>query len=240
VSLLSTKDLVKTYASRRVVDCVSVVVEPGEVVGLLGPNGAGKTTSFYMIAGLIRPENGRVFFQGVDISHLSMYRRAKLGIGYLPQQPSIFKKLTVEENVLIILESLKLSKKERMDKLTSLLDFLHLGNLAKHEAWSLSGGERRRLEITRLLVTSPKIILLDEPFAGVDPLSVLDVQHIILKLKKNGLGILLTDHNVRETLSITDRTYLLFDGKVMKEGDAQFLANDPEAKKLYLGENFKL
>ncbi|MBN2145279.1 MAG: LPS export ABC transporter ATP-binding protein [Candidatus Aureabacteria bacterium] len=240
MSLLSTKELIKSYQSRRVVDRVNMVVEPGEVVGLLGPNGAGKTTTFYMIAGIIRPDSGRVFFDGIDISGLNMYHRAKLGIGYLPQQPSIFKKLTVEENILIILESLKLSKKEKGERLKSLMDYLHLGHLAKHEAWSLSGGERRRLEITRLLVTSPKIILLDEPFLGVDPISVLDVQKIILKLKKSGLGILLTDHNVRETLSITDRTYLLFDGQVMKEGDSAFLSNDPEAKRFYLGENFRL
>ena len=238
--MLNTYGLVKIYKKRRVVDQVSVTLKTGEIVGLLGPNGAGKTTTFYMIAGIIKPEEGRVFLNGIDVSHLSIHRRAKLGIGYLPQQPSIFKKLSVEENVMIILESLKIPREERKKRLKNLLAYLHLDHLAKNMACTLSGGERRRLEITRILVTSPKIILLDEPFAGVDPISVLEVQKIILKLKNSGYGILLTDHNVRETLNITDRTYLLYEGKVLKEGNAEFLTNDPEARKIYLGENFRL
>lgn len=238
--MLNTYGLVKIYKKRRVVDHVSVTLKTGEIVGLLGPNGAGKTTTFYMIAGIIKPEEGRVFLNGIDVSHLSIHRRAKLGIGYLPQQPSIFKKLSVEENVMIILESLKIPREERKRRLKNLLAYLHLDHLAKNMACTLSGGERRRLEITRILVTSPKIILLDEPFAGVDPISVLEVQKIILKLKNSGYGILLTDHNVRETLNITDRTYLLYEGKVLKEGNADFLTNDPEARKIYLGENFRL
>ncbi len=238
--MLSTKNLVKIYKARRVVDQVSISVQPGEIVGLLGPNGAGKTTTFYMIAGLVKPESGEVHYNKIDIRELSIHKRAQLGIGYLPQQPSIFKKLSIEDNVMIILENLNLSKKDRDQKLKDLLSYLHLDHLAKNKAGTLSGGESRRLEITRILVTSPKIILLDEPFAGVDPISVLDVQKIILKLKKTGIGILLTDHNVRETLSITDRTYLMFEGKVLKEGTSKFLANDEEAIKLYLGENFKL
>ena len=238
--MLNTYGLVKIYKKRRVVDQVSVTLKTGEIVGLLGPNGAGKTTTFYMIAGIIKPEQGRVFLNGIDVSHLSIHRRAKLGIGYLPQQPSIFKKLSVEDNVMIILESLRIPREERKRRLKNLLAYLHLDHLAKNMACTLSGGERRRLEITRILVTSPKIILLDEPFAGVDPISVLEVQKIILKLKNSGYGILLTDHNVRETLSITDRTYLLYEGKVLKEGDAEYLINDPEARKIYLGENFRL
>lgn len=238
--MLKTVDLVKIYKKRKVVNKVSISVEPGEIVGLLGPNGAGKTTTFYMIAGLVKPEDGKVFFNGVDVSRLSIHKRATLGIGYLPQQASIFRKLTVEDNVMIILESLKLSKKDRQERLNDLLAYLHLDHLRKNLAFTLSGGERRRLEITRILVTSPKIILLDEPFAGVDPISVIEVQKIILKLKESGYGILLTDHNVRETLSITDRTYLLYDGQVMKEGDSETLAQDNDARKLYLGENFRL
>lgn len=238
--MLKTVDLVKVYKKRQVVNKVSISVEPGEIVGLLGPNGAGKTTTFYMIAGLVKPEDGKVFFNGVDVSRLSIHKRATLGIGYLPQQASIFRKLTVEDNVMIILESLKMNKKERHDRLNDLLAYLHLDHLRKNLAYTLSGGERRRLEITRILVTSPKIILLDEPFAGVDPISVIEVQKIILKLKESGYGILLTDHNVRETLSITDRTYLLYDGQVMKEGDSETLAQDNDARKLYLGENFRL
>lgn len=240
MSLLQTRNIEKNYKKRKVVDGVNITVDPGEVIGLLGPNGAGKTTTFYMIAGLIKPDKGKVYFNGVDVSALTMHQRARLGIGYLPQQPSIFKKLSVEDNLWIILESMPYSKPEKLERLESLLDYFHIKHLRKNDAWTLSGGERRRLEITRILVTEPKIILLDEPFAGVDPISVLDVQKIILQLKEHGLGILLTDHNVRETLTITDRTYLLFDGKVMKQGSAQFLSEDPEAKRLYLGENFQL
>lgn len=238
--MLNTYDLVKIYKKRKVVDRVTISVKPGEVVGLLGPNGAGKTTSFYMIAGIVKPESGQVFFNEVDVSQMSIHKRATLGIGYLPQQPSIFKKLSVADNVMIILETLPISKQERLKRLDYFLKYLNINHLSKNLACTLSGGERRRLEITRILVTSPKIILLDEPFAGVDPLSVIEVQKIITQLKETGYGILLTDHNVRETLSITDRTYLLYEGRVMKEGASEFLANDPEAKKLYLGENFKL
>lgn len=238
--MLRTNHLVKIYKKRKVVNEVSITLNPGEIVGLLGPNGAGKTTTFYMIAGIIKPESGSVFFNGVDVSQLSIHKRAKLGIGYLPQQSSVFKKLSVEDNVLIILETLSLSKKERYKMLNELLSYLHIEHLAKNIAGTLSGGERRRLELTRILVTSPKIILLDEPFAGVDPISVMDVQKIILKLKNSGYGILLTDHSVRETLSITDRTYLLYEGKVMKEGDSKSLVNDEEVKKIYLGENFRM
>ncbi|EKD26646.1 MAG: hypothetical protein ACD_79C01081G0001 [uncultured bacterium] len=238
--MLRTNHLVKIYKKRKVVNEVSITLNPGEIVGLLGPNGAGKTTTFYMIAGIIKPESGSVFFNGVDVSQLSIHKRAKLGIGYLPQQSSVFKKLSVEDNVLIILETLSLSQKERYKMLNELLSYLHIEHLAKNIAGTLSGGERRRLELTRILVTSPKIILLDEPFAGVDPISVMDVQKIILKLKNSGYGILLTDHSVRETLSITDRTYLLYEGKVMKEGDSKSLVNDEEVKKIYLGENFRM
>ncbi|MFC1614227.1 LPS export ABC transporter ATP-binding protein [Gemmatimonadota bacterium] len=232
--------LVKTYRNRRVVDEVEVEVACGEVVGLLGPNGAGKTTTFYMIVGLIRPNAGRIYLSGENITGLPMYKRARLGVGYLPQEPSIFRKLTVEDNLLAILETLKLTKKERKKRLEELLNELDLDKLRKSKAYSLSGGERRRLEITRSLITDPKFILLDEPFAGIDPIAVDDIQVIIARLKQRGIGVLITDHNVRETLQITDRAYIMFEGRIHLSGDAETLINDPTAKKLYLGHDFRM
>ena len=237
---LRAAGLVKIYGKRRVVDGISIELFQGEIVGLLGPNGAGKTTTFYMITGLISPNAGRIYLDGREITDLSMYRRARLGLGYLPQEPSVFRKLSVEKNIMLILEALPISKEERKDRLGSLLDELNIAHLAKKRAYKLSGGERRRLEITRALVTQPKFILLDEPFVGVDPIAVEDVQNIIVRLRDKGIGVLITDHNVHETLSITNRAYLLYDGKILKSGTSDFLANDPEAKKLYLGERFKL
>ncbi len=234
-SLITTRNLVKTYHGRNVVDGVSIQVGRGEVVGLLGPNGAGKTTTFYMIVGLIAPNGGQVVFDRCDVTHLPMHRRARRGLGYLSQEPSIFRKLTVEENVMAILEMLPLSADERRERMNSLLEQLSIKRLAKQMAYTLSGGERRRLEITRALVTNPAAILLDEPFSGVDPLAVYDVQEIIRDLKKRGLGILITDHNVRETLTIVDRAYLICDGKVLREGTSQFLIEDPLSRELYLG-----
>jgi lipopolysaccharide export system ATP-binding protein len=232
--------LVKIYNKRTVVNHVSIEVNQGEIVGLLGPNGAGKTTTFYMITGMIRPSDGRIFLEQRDITYLPMYRRARLGIGYLSQEPSIFRRLTVEQNLLAILETLPLSSGERQGRLAELLEELNVAPLAKNYAYTLSGGERRRVEITRALVTRPKFILLDEPFAGVDPIAVEDIQEIVQGLKQKGIGVLITDHNVHETLSITDRAYLLYDGTVLKSGTAEFLANDPEARKLYLGDKFRL
>lgn len=239
-SLIKTHNLVKTYHGRNVVDGVSIQVGRGEVVGLLGPNGAGKTTSFYMIVGLIAPNGGQVVFDGHDVTHLPMHRRARRGLGYLSQEPSIFRKLTVEQNVMAILEMLPLSADERRERMNSLLEQLNIKRLAKQMAYTLSGGERRRLEITRALVTNPSAILLDEPFSGVDPLAVYDVQEIIRDLKKRGLGILITDHNVRETLTIVDRAYLICDGKVLREGTSQFLIEDPLSRELYLGSRFSM
>ena len=238
--LLETKQLKKTYKGRTVVDGVSINISRGEIVGLLGPNGAGKTTTFYMVVGVIRPDSGRIFFRGEDITSLPMYQRARLGIGYLSQKPSIFRKLTVEENVMAILETLDLSQAERKRRLERLLDELDIAYLAKNKAYTLSGGERRRLEITRALVTNPSLILLDEPFSGVDPIAVFEVQRILQKLKAQGLSILLTDHSVRETLSITDRSYLLCEGKIEVSGTSKFLASDSKARELYLGEKFTL
>jgi len=238
--LLETKQLRKTYKGRAVVDGVSINVSRGEIVGLLGPNGAGKTTTFYMVVGVIRPEGGRIFFRGEEITNLPMYQRARLGIGYLSQEPSIFRKLTVEENVMAILETLDIPQNERDRRLTRLLNELDITYLAKNKAYTLSGGERRRLEITRALVTNPSLILLDEPFSGVDPIAVFEVQKILQKLKAQGLSILLTDHSVRETLSITDRSYLLCDGKVEVSGTSEFLAADAKAREIYLGERFTL
>ncbi|MDQ7053680.1 MAG: LPS export ABC transporter ATP-binding protein [candidate division KSB1 bacterium] len=237
---LRAENLVKVYGKRTVVNNVSIDVEQGEIVGLLGPNGAGKTTTFYMITGMIRPTSGAIFMDERDITRLPMYRRARLGIGYLSQEPSIFRRLTVAENIMAILETLPLSRKERKQRLEELLEELSIAHLAKSKAYTLSGGERRRVEITRALVTQPKFILLDEPFAGVDPIAVEDIQEIVRGLKSRGIGVLITDHNVHETLSITDRAYLLYEGTVLLSGTAEFLANDPDARKLYLGEKFRL
>ncbi len=237
---LHTKGLVKVYKKRRVVNEVDLKVRKGEVVGLLGPNGAGKTTTFNMIVGLIRPEAGRIHLSEREITRLPMYRRARLGIGYLPQEPSVFRKLTVEENLLAILETLNYSRGNRKKRCTELLEELGLENLRKRKAYSLSGGERRRLEITRALITEPQFILLDEPFAGIDPIAVDDIQGIISRLRERGIGILITDHNVRETLQITDRAYIMFEGMIHLSGDAETLINDPTAKKLYLGHDFRM
>ena len=219
---------------------VSLTCRSGEVVGLLGPNGAGKTTSFYMVMGLIRPDGGEISFRGVDITHMPMYKRARMGMGYLAQEPSIFRKLTVEENIMAILETLAISSAERKKRCAALLDELELTRLKKQKAMTLSGGERRRLEITRALVTNPSFIMLDEPFSGVDPLAVFDVQQIILQLKARNLGILITDHNVRDTLRVVDRAYLMCMGKIMLEGSSDFLVNDERAKELYLGPQFSM
>ncbi|MDR0993096.1 MAG: LPS export ABC transporter ATP-binding protein [Verrucomicrobiota bacterium] len=238
--LIETRGLVKAYRRRRVVSSVDMNVREGEIVGLLGPNGAGKTTSFYMITGLIKPTAGKVYFKGRDVTGLPMFRRARMGLGYLAQEPSIFRSLTVEENVLAILETLPLSLRERRERLEYLLEELKISYLAKQKAYTLSGGERRRLEITRALVTNPSLILLDEPFSGVDPLAVFDVQQIIRDLKKRGLGILITDHNVRETLSVVDRAYVIYSGRVLCEGTRDFLVNDPQAREKYLGKEFTM
>ncbi|MEW5923791.1 MAG: LPS export ABC transporter ATP-binding protein [Candidatus Zixiibacteriota bacterium] len=237
---LSSTNLIKKYKGRAVVNGVSVEVNPGEVVGLLGPNGAGKTTTFYMIIGFIRPNAGNVNIGEKDITRLPMYKRARMGIGYLAQETSVFKKLTVEQNIKAILQMHGMSRKERARRLESLLEQLDIKHLRKHKAYTLSGGERRRVEITRVLVTEPQFILLDEPFAGIDPIAVEDIQRIISRLTERGLGVLITDHNVRETLSICDRAYIMCDGKILKAGTSQFLAEDPEARKIYLGEKFKL
>ncbi len=240
MNLLETKDLVKSYKGRAVVNGVSIHISRGEIVGLLGPNGAGKTTSFYMVVGVIRADSGSIFFRGEDITTLPMFERARLGIGYLSQEPSIFRKLTVEENIMAILETLEIPQEERDRRLKRLLNDLDISYLAKNKAFTLSGGERRRLEITRALVTNPSLLLLDEPFSGVDPIAVFEVQKILQKLKAQGLSILLTDHSVRETLSITDRSYLLYNGRVEVSGTSEFLASDNKARELYLGERFSL
>ncbi len=237
---LSSTNLVKKYRKRAVVDGVSITVNPGEVVGLLGPNGAGKTTTFYMIIGFIRPNSGKVFIGKRDITVSPMYRRARLGIGYLAQETSVFRKMTVEENIMAILQMQRMSRRKRRERLEQLLKELDISHLRKRKAYSLSGGERRRVEITRALVAEPQFILLDEPFAGIDPIAVEDIQKNISRLTDQGLGVLITDHNVRETLSICDRAYIMCEGKILKSGTAQFLAEDPEAKKIYLGEKFKL
>ncbi|MFH1062403.1 MAG: LPS export ABC transporter ATP-binding protein [Candidatus Omnitrophota bacterium] len=238
--LLRTDLISKSYKKRQIVNQVSINIHRSEVVGLLGPNGAGKTTTFYMVVGLITPDKGKIFFDNKEITHMPMYKRARCGIGYLAQDPSIFRKLTVEENIMAVLETLPISKKERKSRLEQLLEELRMTQLAKSKAYTLSGGERRRLEITRCLVTNPSFILLDEPFSGVDPIAVFEVQQIIADLKKKGLGILLTDHNVRETLSITDRSYIMTEGRILLSGTAQELINNPEAKKIYLGEGFAM
>lgn len=238
--LLEAKGLVKSYHHRRVVDGVDLEVKRGEIVGLLGPNGAGKTTTFYMIVGIIPPERGKVIFDNHDITRLPIHRRAHLGIGYLAQESSVFKKLSVEENIMAVLETLPISFRERRKRLNRLLEELKISHLRKHKAYTLSGGERRRLEITRALVTNPSFILLDEPFSGIDPIVVADAQQIIRDLKDKGLGVLLTDHNVRETLSITDRAYLIANGKILIYGTASDLINDTRARELYLGEKFRM
>jgi lipopolysaccharide export system ATP-binding protein len=237
---LVAQGLSKWYKRRKVVDNVSLEIQPGEVVGLLGPNGAGKTTSFYLMVGLIGCDTGRIFLEGREITDLPMYRRCRLGLGYLPQEPSVFRKLTVEENLLAILETLDLSRAERKFRARELLAELDLTPLASYPAYTLSGGERRRLEITRALVTSPRYLLLDEPFTGIDPIAIGDIQAIVARLTERGFGILITDHNVRETLAITDRAYILFDGRILVSGSATELASNPKARELYLGEKFSL
>jgi lipopolysaccharide export system ATP-binding protein len=238
--LLQSKDLVKYYRKRAVVDGVSIEVNPGEVVGLLGPNGAGKTTTFYMIIGFIRPDGGQVFLGDRNISRMPMYKRSGMGIGYLAQEASVFRKLSVEDNIKAVLEFRKMGRKQRKNRLETLLQELDIEHLRKNKAYTLSGGERRRVEITRALVNEPSFMLLDEPFAGIDPIAVEDIQKIIGRLTERGLGVLITDHNVRETLSICDRAYIMCDGKILKAGTSEFLANDPEARKIYLGEKFRL
>ncbi len=238
--LLATDKLVKEYRGRRVVNEVSVGVGGGEIVGLLGPNGAGKTTTFNMVVGVVKPDEGFVTFENRKITRLPMHKRARLGIGYLTQEPSVFRKLTVEQNILAILETLKLSRDEKAVRLKYLLEELDLTPVAKSRAYQLSGGEKRRLEITRALVTSPKLLLLDEPFSGIDPIAVYEVQKIVRRLRERGLGILVTDHNVRETLKLIDRGYIIHKGQVLVAGSAEFLANDPKAREIYLGPEFNM
>lgn len=238
--ILRAENLDKIYGKRKVVDQVSIHVEKGEIVGLLGPNGAGKTTTFYMMVGFIKPNKGSVFLGNEDITTAPMYRRAQRGIGYLPQEPSVFRKLSVEDNIKAVLEMMPMTKKEQAEKLESLIDEFGLSNVRKNEGDSLSGGERRRTEIARSLASAPSFILLDEPFAGIDPIAVEDIQYIVAKLKTKNIGILITDHNVQETLSITDRAYLMFEGKILRDGTAEQLAEDEIVRKVYLGKNFEL
>jgi lipopolysaccharide export system ATP-binding protein len=240
VSGLVATDLERYYGHWKVVDKVTVDVQRGQVVGLLGPNGAGKTTTFYLIVGLLRVDGGRIDVDGKDITRLPMHERARMGIGYLAQEPSIFRRLTVRENILAVLETLKLSSKERAERLSQLLEELNIAHLADRKGYNLSGGERRRVEITRALVTRPGFLLLDEPFVGIDPIAVAEIQDIVTRLKEKGLGILITDHNVRETLSTTDRAYIMFEGKILLQGTSQQLAQDPVARQIYLGERFRL
>ncbi|MCL2207404.1 MAG: LPS export ABC transporter ATP-binding protein [Fibromonadales bacterium] len=240
ISTIHTAKICKSYSSRTVVRDVSLSVSRGEIVGLLGPNGAGKTTSFYMIVGLVKPDKGHVFLDSQDISFLPMHSRAKLGLGYLPQEASIFRKLSVENNIMAILETLKFNRKQRKERLEQLLEEFKITHIRKTTAHSCSGGERRRLEIARALASEPGFLLLDEPFAGIDPIAVDDIKTIISSLRSKGMGILITDHNVRETLSITDRAYIMYKSEVLTEGTSQFLANDEEAKRIYLGESFSL
>jgi lipopolysaccharide export system ATP-binding protein len=240
VSGLVARDLERFYGQWKVVDKVSISVDQGEVVGLLGPNGAGKTTTFYLIVGLLRADGGQILVGGKDITRMPMHRRARLGIGYLAQEPSIFRRLTVRENILSILETLPLSRSERAERLTQLLEELNIAHLADRRGYNLSGGERRRVEITRALVTDPKFMLLDEPFVGIDPIAVADIQDIVGRLRAKGLGILITDHNVRETLSTTDRAYIMFEGRILLQGTSRELAEDPVARQIYLGERFRL
>ena len=240
MNFLSTEGLAKEYAQRRVVDGVTIHVNPGEIVGLLGPNGAGKTTTFNIVVGIVRPDQGEVLFEGEEITDLPMHERARAGIGYLTQEPSVFRKLTVKENILAILETCDIGTAERQLRLKSLLDELDLSSLSDSKAYQLSGGEKRRLEITRALVTNPKLLLLDEPFAGIDPIAVYEVQKIVRRLRERGLGILITDHNVRETLKMVDRAYLIHQGRVLLEGDAEKLVEDPQAREIYLGPEFNI
>jgi lipopolysaccharide export system ATP-binding protein len=237
---IQTEDLVKTFGKRTVVDGVRIRVQAGEIVGLLGPNGAGKTTTFYLIVGLVPATRGRVLIDGRDATRLRMHQRARLGVGYLPQEPSVFRNLTVEENILAIVEAIGVPRRERPGRVQAHLDELGLGAVAKQKAFTLSGGERRRLEIARALVTQPKFLLMDEPFAGVDPISVAEVQKIVLGLKERGIGVLITDHNVRETLRIVDRGYIIHRGKVLTEGASDFLINNPQAREIYLGQDFNM
>ncbi len=237
---LFTQEISKSYRGRNVVRKVSIEVNQGEIVGLLGPNGAGKTTSFYMIVGLVKPDQGTVYLDEIDITKLPMYKRAQLGIGYLPQEVSVFRKLSVEDNIMAVLELTQLNKKDRLAKLERLLEEFSLTHVRKNLGNRLSGGEKRRTEIARALATDPKFVLLDEPFAGVDPIAVEDIQSIVWELKKRNIGILITDHNVQETLSITDRAYLLFEGSILKSGSAEDLASDEQVRKVYLGQNFEL
>ena len=239
-AILTAERLDKSFGARRVLRDVSVRISAGEVVGLLGPNGAGKTTTFYIIVGLLRPDGGRVALNGVDVTDLPMYQRARAGISYLPQEPSVFRKLTVEQNILAILETLPISAEERQGRLWRLLEELSIAHLAKTKAYALSGGERRRLEITRALVISPAFMLLDEPFAGIDPIAVTDIQNIIRQLKERGIGVLITDHNVRETLGICDRAYILNEGSILEEGIPSHIAESRQAREIYLGERFSL
>ena len=240
MSKLETREISKSYRGRKVVDDVNVSVDQGEVVGLLGPNGAGKTTSFYMIVGLISPDSGYILVDGADITPLPMYKRARRGISYLPQEASVFRKLTVEENLMAILETLPLRNRERHERLDRLIEQLGLEKVRRSQGYMLSGGERRRVEIARSLVISPSFLLLDEPFSGIDPIQVLELQRIIFDLKRDGIGILVTDHNVRETLTVTDRAYIIDNGRIFRAGSPEALARDPEVKRVYLGESFSL
>ena len=237
---IEARGLQKTFRSRKVVNDVNVNIQRGEVVGLLGPNGAGKTTTFHMVVGLLPPDKGRILLDGADITDLPMYKRCRQGIGYLPQESSVFRKLTVEENLLCILETLDLTARERHERLVGLLRELSLEHVAKQRAYTLSGGERRRLEITRCLINAPNYILLDEPFTGIDPIAIAEIQGIVARLKEKGIGVLITDHNVRETLSITDRSYILYGGQILVSGTAQELATNERAREIYLGEKFSL
>lgn len=238
--ILEVHNITKSYNGKKVVKGVSLCVRRGEVVGLLGPNGAGKTTCFYMIVGIVKPDQGRILFDNEDITHLPIHQRSRLGIGYLSQEPSVFRKLTVEENIMAILETLPIGRKERQRRLEELLKELNIAHLKKSKAYTLSGGEMRRLEITRSLVTNPSFLLLDEPFSGIDPIVVNEAKQIITELKRKGIGVLLTDHNVREILSITDRAYLIAEGRILLSGSSQELISDPEARRVYLGEDFKM
>jgi lipopolysaccharide export system ATP-binding protein len=240
MATLRAEKLIKVYGRRRVVNEIDIEARTGEIVGLLGPNGAGKTTTFYMITGMIRPNQGRIFLEDEEITNLPMYKRAQMGIGYLSQEASVFRKLSVENNLRLVLEMYIKDKKEIQDKIDSLIDEFKLDHVRKNKGFALSGGERRRTEIARALATNPKFILLDEPFAGIDPIAVEDIQEMVVRLKDRGIGVIITDHNVHETLSITDHSYLLYKGDILNEGTAEFLANDPEARRLYLGAKFKL